>query len=140
MRPGRRCAELPNIRTCGKQTTFGPQDDRPHRRIGDKSGQMIGQLPTQIRVDNSTSDKYTIVDVFAADRIGLLFTITRTLFEAGISVSVAKIGTYLDQVVDVFYVTDFAGNRIEDEQQIQSLRQKLLDEIAAFEEAAMINA
>lgn len=102
--------------------------------------ELIPHLPTQVRVDNSTSDKYTIIDVFAADRTGLLFTIARTLFEAGVSVSVAKIGAYLDQVVDVFYVTDFAGNRIEDEQQIQLLRQKLLEEIAAFEEAGLQNA
>ena len=30
-----------------------------------------------------------------------------------LSVAVAKIGTYLDQVVDVFYVTDQQGQKIE---------------------------
>jgi [protein-PII] uridylyltransferase len=100
----------------------------------------IPRLPTQVRVDNSTSDRYTILDVFAADRTGLLHTVTRTLFDAGLSVSVAKIGTYLDQVVDVFYVTDFQGRKIEDETQLQAIRKKLLEEIAAFEEAAMQNA
>ena len=48
--------------------------------------------------------------------MGLLYTIARTLFELGLSVSVAKIGTYLDQVVDVFYVTDQAGGKMTDEQ------------------------
>ena len=47
--------------------------------------------------------------------MGLLYTITRTLFELELSVSVAKIGTYLDQVVDVFYVTDQDGRKITDE-------------------------
>jgi hypothetical protein len=36
----------------------------------------------------------------------LLYAITRELFELGLSVARAKIGTFLDQVVDVFYVTD----------------------------------
>ena len=72
-------------------------------------------LPTRVRIDNSTSDRYTIIDVFASDRTGLLYTIARTIFELGLSVSLAKIGTYLDQVVDVFYVTDQAGRKIDDE-------------------------
>ena len=68
---------------------------------------MLGPKP-QIRVntDNSTSDRYTIIDVFAYDRTGLLYAVTRTLFELGCSVWRAKISTYLDQVLDVFYVTD----------------------------------
>ena len=59
-----------------------------------------------------TSNRYTIFDVFAADRMGLLYTIARSLFQSGLSVAVAKIGTYLDQVVDVFYVTDQAGQKV----------------------------
>jgi [protein-PII] uridylyltransferase len=117
--------------------------DQPRfRRVwrAQQESDLIPQLPTQVRLDNSTSDRYTIIDVFAADRTGLLYTITRTLFEAGLSIAVAKIGTYLDQVVDVFYVTDFAGQKIENEEQIQSLRRRLLDEIAAFEEASLQKA
>ena len=84
-------------------------------------------MPTRVVVDNSTSLKHTILDIFAHDRIGLLYTITRTLYELGISVNVAKIGTYLDQVVDVFYVTDAAG-------------MKLLPEVLGEVEAALLEA
>lgn len=83
------------------------------------------RLPTQIRVDNSSSDRFTIVDVFAHDRLGLLYAITRTIFEQGLSVHVAKIGTHLDQVVDVFYVTDHAGKKLLDESRITALRESL---------------
>ena len=67
-----------------------------------KSGEqrrLLGPKP-QIRVntDNSTSDRYTIIDVFALDRTGLLYAVTRTLFELDFSVWRAKISTYLDQV------------------------------------------
>ncbi len=42
-------------------------------------------------IDNETSDKYTILDVFAHDRPGLLYRIARTLFEWQMSVTLAKI-------------------------------------------------
>jgi [protein-PII] uridylyltransferase len=93
----------------------------------------LTSLPNRVRFDNNTSENYTILDIFCADRPGLLYTITRTLFELGLSVSVAKIGTYLDQVVDVFYVTDFAGAKIVDEQRLKDIRQRLLHEIGAFQ-------
>ena len=71
-----------------------------------KSGEprkVLGPKP-QIRVntDNSTSDHYTIIDVFAYDRTGLLYAVTRTLFELGCSVWRAKISTYFDQVRSMF--------------------------------------
>jgi len=91
------------------------------------------RLPTQVRADNSTSDRFTILDIFASDRMGLLYTISRTLFEAGLSVSVAKIGTYLDQVVDVFYVTDQAGNKIQDERWLHEITARLLAAIDGME-------
>ncbi|MGI6416883.1 MAG: [protein-PII] uridylyltransferase [Thermoguttaceae bacterium] len=84
---------------------------------------------TRIEVDNTTSDRFTILDIFAADRPGLLYAIARTLFEMDLSVARAKIGTYLDQVVDVFYVTDVAGKKIESATRIQQIRSRLLDVI-----------
>jgi [protein-PII] uridylyltransferase len=92
----------------------------------------LSVLPTRVSADNSTSDRYTIIDVFASDRTGLLYTIARTIFELGLSVSLAKIGTYLDQVVDVFYVTDQAGRKIDDESRLEQIRTRLLEAIESF--------
>ena len=61
--------------------------------------------------------------------MGLLYVITRALFEVQVSVSIAKIGTYVDQVVDVFYVTDRAGQKITNERRIEEIKVKLLDAI-----------
>ena len=38
----------------------------------------------------------------------------------------AKIGTFLDQVVDVFYVTDRQDRKIKDERRLEEIRQRLL--------------
>jgi [protein-PII] uridylyltransferase len=102
-------------------------------KAGERRQPALPQLPTQVRIDNHTSDRYTILDIFAADRTGLLYTITRSLFEKGLSVGVAKIGTYLDQVVDVFYVTDQQGQKLVDEARLNTIREQLLEEIEAFE-------
>ena len=51
----------------------------------------------------------TIIDVFADDRQGLLYVITHAMFQLGLSVHAARISTRLDQVADVFYVTDQHG-------------------------------
>jgi [protein-PII] uridylyltransferase len=70
--------------------------------------------PTVVQVDNDSSERYTIIDVFADDRQGLLYVITRAIFDLRLSVHAARISTRLDQVVDVFYVTDQAGGKIAD--------------------------
>lgn len=112
-------------------------EDQPQpqvRRWGRGRGRSVPtNLPTQVRIDNNTSDRYTTIDVFAADRQGLLYTITRTLFELGLSVSLAKIATHLDQVVDVFYVTDQFGQKVRDEGRLQMIRSRLMGAIEALE-------
>lgn len=93
----------------------------------------LTQLPTRVRVDSSTSDHCNIIEIFAADRPGLLYVIGRVLFEMELSVSLAKIGTYLDQVVDVFYVTDREGSKLEDRERLNQIRDRLMQTIEEFE-------
>jgi [protein-PII] uridylyltransferase len=88
--------------------------------------------PTEIRIDNETSDRYTILDVFADDRQGLLYVITNAIFSQGLSVHAARISTRLDQVADVFYVTDAEGRKVEDAGQIERIRQNMRQQIEAF--------
>jgi [protein-PII] uridylyltransferase len=97
--------------------------------------ETLSRRPTQIRADNNTSEKYTILDVFATDRVGLLYTISRTLFQLGLSVSLAKIATFVDQVIDVFYVSDQLGNKIEDENRLREIQQHVLRAVTELEQA-----
>jgi [protein-PII] uridylyltransferase len=104
-------------------------DQRPSfRRLWQADKPTAGDVPrleTRVEVDNTTSDRYTILDVFTADRPGLLYAITRTLFEQGLSVARARIATHGDQVVDVFYVTDREGKKIVAEPQLESIRRQV---------------
>ncbi len=83
--------------------------------------------PTQVEIDNTTADKATIVEVFADDRLGLLYSIARTLFELDLSIRSAKISTSLDQVADAFYVTDKGGAKVEDPARLEAIRKRLLE-------------
>lgn len=89
--------------------------------------------PTRVVIDNESSERFTIVDVFAHDRKGLLYKIAATLLALDLSVSLAKIATSLDQVLDVFYVTDREGAKIQNEQRLQQIEATLVREIEAFE-------
>jgi [protein-PII] uridylyltransferase len=88
--------------------------------------------PTEVRVDNETSDRYTILDVFADDRRGLLYVITNALFAHGLSVHAARISTRLDQVADVFYVTDANDRKIQDPAHIEAIRQGVRQQVETF--------
>ncbi len=57
-----------------------------------------GRHPTEIHIDHKISDTYTVIDVFADDKQGLLFVIARTLVSLDLSIHMARIGTRLDQV------------------------------------------
>src|SRR5207245_4582624 len=75
---------------------------------------------------NEVSREYTVVDVYTGDRVGLLFTITNTLYHLWLEIHVAKITTMVEQVLDVFYVTDHEGRKIEDPARLETVRQELM--------------
>jgi [protein-PII] uridylyltransferase len=90
----------------------------------------VPRVATVVQVDNEASDNFTIVEVFTADRIGVLFKITYALHQLGLSIHVAKISTNVDQVADVFYVTDANGNKIEDPARLEEIRVSLYESLA----------
>jgi [protein-PII] uridylyltransferase len=84
--------------------------------------QFTKDRPQQVVIDNDSSSFFTIIEVIAWDRPGLLYRISDALFRCRLDIWVAKIATRVDQVVDVFYVRDFDGekvDRIEDEEIIR---------------------
>jgi len=87
-------------------------------------------LPARVRFDNESSTQDTILEVFANDAPGLLYGIARAIFEEGLSVRSAKIGTYLDQVVDAFHVTDVAGRKVVDPARLAAIG-RAIERVAA---------
>jgi [protein-PII] uridylyltransferase len=82
--------------------------------------------PVRVEIDNESSQHSTVVDVFAMDRRGLLYTLARTLHQLALSIEFAKIATYHDEVVDVFYVKDASGAKIADEDRLGEIKDSLI--------------
>ncbi|MBI1310718.1 [protein-PII] uridylyltransferase [bacterium] len=106
---------------------------RRHRRyVGTAGSEPVMELPTRVDIDDDSSEYCTVVSVFAHDQPGLLYTISRKLFELGLSIELARIATHFDQVVDVFYVTDNDGRKIAQDYR-STVRDGLYEALQVFE-------
>jgi [protein-PII] uridylyltransferase len=105
-----------------------------HRRFGaSRKLQPLSNLPASVVIDNNSSERFTVIDVFSHDRPGLLYTLSRKIFELELSVVLAKIATHLDQVVDVFYVTERAGRKLDGPDRLKVVQSTLLTTLDEFE-------
>jgi [protein-PII] uridylyltransferase len=80
-------------------------------------------------VDNESSDFFTVIEAYSPDHVGVLYRISRTLFALGLDIHTARIATKVDQVVDVFYVRDLDGQKIEDDKMVKKIRRVLLQKL-----------
>jgi [protein-PII] uridylyltransferase len=79
-----------------------------------------------VYIDNKASSRYTVVEVNARDRAALLTALAQAIFESKTLIHSAHIATYGERAVDVFYVTDLGGQKIESQRKLDQLRSKLL--------------
>ena len=98
---------------------------RRARRVGARSAARRGA--TRVEIDNDLSSEFTVVDVYAGDRPGLLFLLAEALFALGLDIHLAKISTHLTAVLDVFYVTDAGRSRIEDPARLEEIRRTIVE-------------
>lgn len=82
--------------------------------------------PHRVKVDNESSGFFTIIEVFTYDFPGLLFKVSDALFRCELDIWLAKIATKNDQVVDVFYVRDFGGQKVESQQFLENIENTVL--------------
>jgi [protein-PII] uridylyltransferase len=84
-----------------------------------------------VTVDNEASDVFTVIEVGASDRVGLLFDITRTLADEELDVHLAKVATFGERVVDAFYVRDGLGLKVDDPERLAALASALRERLDA---------
>ncbi|HJQ84042.1 MAG TPA: [protein-PII] uridylyltransferase [Candidatus Binatia bacterium] len=97
-------------------------------------------VATEVEIDNQVSREYTVLDVYTRDRVGLLFTITNCLYHLWVEIHLAKITTMVEQVLDVFYVTDNEGRKIEDPARLEQIRRELTRALEAEEAPEAVQA
>ena len=99
------------------------------RRDYERRDAETGPIAVDIDVSESATD--TLVEVHTDDEIGLLFKLAEALADLGLDVRVAKVHTLGRRVVDVFYVRDAAGAKIEDLDAIDKMRAALVERLRA---------
>ncbi len=119
----------------------GEEVDLPHliskaQKAGGGYRSVEGEkIPTRIDVDNSASETQTVIDLQTEDRVGLLHTISQTLHELDVNITVAKISTEKGAAIDTFYVTDSLGGKITNEDQQKWIVKKLREAVHRLEAA-----
>jgi [protein-PII] uridylyltransferase len=83
----------------------------------------------EVVLDNRASDRHTVVEVFAKDRPGLLYTLARAFRTLGLSIATSKINTEGARVADVFYVAELDGSKIATGERSRLVRAALLGAI-----------
>ncbi|MCA0400019.1 MAG: [protein-PII] uridylyltransferase [Proteobacteria bacterium] len=80
----------------------------------------------EVMIDNELSAKSSVVEVTGLDRPGLLYALTTEFGKQNFNIASARIVTYGEKAVDVFYVTDLTGGKIVQPARQQKLRRALL--------------
>ncbi|WP_454917843.1 [protein-PII] uridylyltransferase [Xanthobacter sediminis] len=95
-------------------------------------GRRTFSLEPEVTVNNSWSNRHTVVEVSGLDRPGLLFALTNTLSRLNLNIASAHVATFGERAVDVFYVTDLMGAKITGAARQSAIRRAL---VAVFEGA-----
>lgn len=85
----------------------------------------MSSLRRGVSFDNAASMRYTIIDVEAPDRIGLLYDIASALYHLELDISVARITTDERRARDAFYVSDLEGGKIVDPLRLEEIRTRI---------------
>jgi [protein-PII] uridylyltransferase len=82
-------------------------------------------VPPRVVIDNHASNSFTVIEVNGRDRPGLLHDVTAAISDQGLQIASAHITTYGVRAVDVFYVKDVFGLKVENERKLVTLRRAL---------------
>jgi [protein-PII] uridylyltransferase len=128
------------------QDSEGGPFDRPARlakvsstitRVLEAPDQTLAQLHfpviPRVLIDNRASATHTVVEVNGRDRRGLLYYLTAALTKLNLQISSAKVSTFGHRAVDVFYVKDQFGLKVESDARLKVLHAGLMTVLAEAE-------
>jgi len=91
-----------------------------------RRAQMVADVASKIIIDNESSDKYSVIEVYAADLPAQLYHITQAMADFGLNIHKAYIATEVEQLIDVFYVLDSRGQKLLDEGFVKEITEGIL--------------
>jgi [protein-PII] uridylyltransferase len=91
-----------------------------HRRLEEL------EFPAGIAIDNKAHPTYTLVQIEAPDRVGLLYDLLTALEQEGTNIVLSRISTQKGAAIDTFYITDSSSRaKITDSHRIAALQRRL---------------
>ena len=85
----------------------------------------------RVIIDNQSSNRFTVIEINGRDRIGLLYDLTEALYKLNLNIGSAHVTTFGEKAIDVFYVTDLTGGKIENETRRSQIERALSNVLAA---------
>ena len=84
------------------------------------------EFPTRITIDNKTHPSYTLIEIQAPDRNGLLYDVLSCLDRENILIPLSRINTQSGAAIDTLYVVDGSAHaKITDSNRIRTIQQHL---------------
>ncbi|MCW9033231.1 MAG: [protein-PII] uridylyltransferase [Rhodospirillales bacterium] len=90
----------------------------------------IFKVAPRVLIDNKASRSHTVIEINGRDRLGFLHDVTNALSDLGMQINSARISTYGERVVDVFYVKDIFGLKVENTSKLNTIKEKILKAIS----------
>lgn len=100
-------------------------------RLAEKRSSLLAprrgpDLPLSVRIDNEADPAFTLLEISASDRIGLLHDLARVLAELGLDIGSARVSTISGRALDVFRVREADGSKLTDGPRLRDLRRALV--------------
>ena len=105
-----------------------------HKRKWKRRPKLPPNPTVRTEVAFEDNPRYTIIDVFAPDSVGLLYRITEAISRLGLNIYFAKIATRVDGIVDAFYVLNNDGTPVTDSARRATIRAELLHAVRSMRE------
>ncbi|MEQ1653855.1 MAG: [protein-PII] uridylyltransferase [Hyphomicrobium sp.] len=86
----------------------------------------------EVLINNSLSERLTVIEVAGRDRPGLLYDLTSALSDLSLDIASAHVTTFGEKAVDVFYVTDLTGKQVVSETRQTAIRERLIKALAGL--------
>jgi [protein-PII] uridylyltransferase len=88
----------------------------------------------EVQLNNQWSNRFTVIEVIGLDRPGLLYELTSTLSRLGLNIASAHVATFGERAVDVFYVTDLIGAKIDSPPRQAAIKRALIQLLGPAQE------
>jgi len=104
------------------------------QRTKPRRGAGAFSIEPRVDIGNTLSNRFSVIEIAGLDRPGLLSEITGALSDLSLDIASAHITTFGEKVVDTFYVTDLTGQKVENTQRMDRIRQRLIGVLEGREE------